>query len=87
MVPPDWQHPKDGFYADGNVRYVALFEGSDFAAKAADWAEESAKWAAGEFPAMPMRKAKSSHMKNGQALNLTQPITCRSGQTLNALTT
>ena len=50
MVPPSWQHPKNGYYPDGSVRYVALYDGSEYAARVADWDAESAKWAAGEFP-------------------------------------
>lgn len=26
-VPADWAHPSDGFYANGSVRYVPLYEG------------------------------------------------------------
>jgi hypothetical protein len=50
MVPADWQHPKDGFYANGSVRYIALFEGCDLSERQNDWDAEAAKWAAGEFP-------------------------------------
>lgn len=58
MVPQNWQHPKDGFYANGSVRYVALYEGSDFATRAADWAEESAKWERGEYPSYATEESK-----------------------------
>jgi len=48
-VPASWQHPKDGFYPNGQVRYVPLHDG--FMRRAAKWDEEAAKWAKGEFPA------------------------------------
>lgn len=50
MVHADWQHPRDGFYADGSIRYVALYDGADISPEIADWDERSAKWTRGEFP-------------------------------------
>jgi hypothetical protein len=49
-VPADWQHPTEGFYANGEVRYRSLFNGADYESAVRDWDEESAKWARGEFP-------------------------------------
>ncbi|CAM3169196.1 hypothetical protein BZK31_08210 [Pseudomonas floridensis] len=49
-VPANWQHPSDGYYPDGKVRYVPLFDSSEFTSKAAQWDENAAKWAQGEFP-------------------------------------
>jgi hypothetical protein len=49
-VPANWQHPTNGFYASGEVRFKALFDGADFESAARDWDVESAKWARGEFP-------------------------------------
>jgi hypothetical protein len=49
-VPADWKHPSNGEYTDGTVRYVPLFDGSDYESRVRDWDEESAKWARGEFP-------------------------------------
>lgn len=49
-VPADWQHPSDGYYPNGEVRYVPLFNGDQFISKAAQWDESAAKWAQGEFP-------------------------------------
>jgi hypothetical protein len=49
-VPANWQHPTDGFYASGEVRHTALFDGADFDSAAKSWDEESAKWERGEFP-------------------------------------
>lgn len=48
-VPANWQHPTDGHYANGTVRYVSLL-GGDYEARASDWDDESAKWERGEFP-------------------------------------
>jgi len=47
-VPASWQHPKDGFYPNGQVRYAPLHDG--FMRRAAQWDEEAAKWAKGVFP-------------------------------------
>lgn len=44
-VPANWQHPKDQ-----RGRYIALFDGSGYAARLSEWEEEAAKWARGEFP-------------------------------------
>lgn len=49
-VPVNWQHPSDGYYTNGEIRYVPLFNGSQFMSKAAQWDENAAKWAQGEFP-------------------------------------
>ncbi len=43
-VPADWQHPADGYYPDGEVRYVPLFDGRHFAADAANWDARAAAW-------------------------------------------
>ena len=58
-VPADWQHPSNGQYWDGQVRYEPLFDGSKFEAKAAHWDEEAAKWARGEFPEDASEAAKA----------------------------
>lgn len=39
-VPANWDHPKD---AEGH--YIPLFDGAEFAKRAARWDEEAAKWA------------------------------------------
>jgi hypothetical protein len=44
-VPADWQHPKNE-----RSHYRALFDGAEYAERAREWDEESAKWARGEFP-------------------------------------
>jgi hypothetical protein len=49
-VPADWQHPTDGIYANGEIRYRALFDGIDYASRVREWDEDAAKWARGEFP-------------------------------------
>ena len=46
-VPADWQHPTNGRYANGEVRYVALFDGKDYDRRVREWDEEAAKWAEG----------------------------------------
>ena len=58
MVPADWQHPKDGFYADGSVRYNPLYEGCDLASSQSDWDSEASKWNAGEFPSYASEDSK-----------------------------
>lgn len=50
-VPADWEHPHDGFYSDGTIRYLALRDGPSFAAHAARWDADAAQWNNGEFPA------------------------------------
>ena len=50
MVPADWQHPTNGQYPDGQIRYVPLFDGRDYGRRAAEWDEGSAKWATGWRP-------------------------------------
>jgi len=59
MVPADWVHPRDGFYANGDVRYVSLHDGRDFAGRLADWESEAAKWNAGEYPSYASEENKS----------------------------
>lgn len=49
-VPATWQHPSDGYYPNGVIRYDPLFNGSQFICKATQWDESAAKWAQGEFP-------------------------------------
>jgi hypothetical protein len=49
-VPADWVHPTNGHYANGEIRYHALFEGSKYNARATSWAEDKAKWDRGEYP-------------------------------------
>jgi hypothetical protein len=49
-VPADWQHPTNGRYVNGEVRYVALFDGSEYAERVREYDEGAAKWARGEFP-------------------------------------
>lgn len=49
-VPANWQHPADGHYSNGEVRYDPLFDGATFEAKAAEWDNSAAQWARGEFP-------------------------------------
>ena len=44
MIPADWQHPKDD-----HGRYIPLLDGS-YAERAAEYAEEKAKWERGDFP-------------------------------------
>lgn len=43
-VPADWQHPTDGFYPGGRIRYVPLLDGREFAADSADWDASKAAW-------------------------------------------
>lgn len=50
MVPADWQHPRDGFYPNGSIRYVALYDGADIESEMADWDERAAAWDRGDFP-------------------------------------
>lgn len=49
-VSADWQHPSDGSYTDGQIRYVPLYEGSAFASKAAKWDEGASNWARDKQP-------------------------------------
>ena len=49
MVPENWEHPKDGFYHDGSVRYLSLY-GSSFSIRAKEYADSKAAWDRGEFP-------------------------------------
>lgn len=46
-VPANWRHPSDGKYPNGEVRYVPLFDGNDYARRVAEWDEGAAKWADG----------------------------------------
>lgn len=56
MVPADWQHPSKIMH--GSLRYIALFDGQDFASRQSDWDSEAAKWAAGEFPSYADEESK-----------------------------
>ncbi|MES2295252.1 MAG: hypothetical protein V4527_18290 [Pseudomonadota bacterium] len=49
-VPANWQHPKypeDHYKPHLRGRYVPLHDGGGYAARAAEWDEEFAKWRAG----------------------------------------
>lgn len=45
-IKPGWQHPQEGYYSDGTIRYRPLFEGP-FSKKLAAWQEGQEKWSQG----------------------------------------
>lgn len=49
-VKADWEHPKDGFYPNGEIRYDALFDGSRYQDAVDRWDEEKAQWENKEYP-------------------------------------
>ena len=48
-VPADWQHPFNGFYNDGEPRYIGMFKRS-FEEATAEWIEAKESWERGERP-------------------------------------
>lgn len=49
-VPADWKHPTNGFYSNGEIRYVPLFDGSKFQSEVGNWDKENAAWENGVYP-------------------------------------
>lgn len=46
MIKPGWEHPQDGFYSDGTIRYQPLI-GRPFTESLAQWELGNAQWEAG----------------------------------------
>ena len=49
-VKADWKHPSTGFYHNGEINYVPLYDGSKYQREVDRWDEENAKWENKEYP-------------------------------------
>lgn len=69
-VRPDWQHPEDGFYGDGQKRYHSLYAGP-YSKAASDWDIENAEWDKGNQLDYSTYPTLSFKPKEGSALEST----------------